>query len=263
MPNRPRNQLVQRRILPAVLVAGPIGLLAATTPFTAAQGRALNILLQQVLIGGSDDKLTITLVATGELSGALRTADGESKRLYIDLEGVVSAVAPVTPVGRGALRQIRVAQFSAQPVITRVVFDVGTVTSHRVEPGASPRELRITLESAAPRQAAPPPSPYLDWFNSIERHVGILLQATTQAIVTRDGGLPPLAGEWARVQRDIEAMVPPSAFAKAHTLLLQAARLARLEAERGETTPGAKSGADDDTNPRVVLARARAALLTK
>ena len=255
--------MVQRRILLAILLAVPTPVLAATAPFAAAQSRAVSALLQQVLIAGSDEQLTVTLVANGEISGELKKAGSGSDRLYIDLAGVASDIAPVTPVGRGALRQIRVGRFSAQPLVTRVVFDVGTITGYRVEPGSSTRELRITLESAAPRQTAPPSSPYLDWFNGVERRVAILLQATTQAIATRDGGLAPLASEWARVQRDIEAMVAPAAFVKAHMLLLEAVRLARIEAERGDTAPPSKPGADDDSNPRAVLARARAALQAK
>jgi hypothetical protein len=258
--------MVQRRLFPAVLLACRIGFLGGFASVAATQRPAANIVLQQVLLSESDDALTVTLVATGEIAGALKTTgSGESKRLYIDLDGVTSAVAPVTPVGHDALRQIRVALFSAHPLVTRVVLDVGTLAVHRLEPGATTRELRIVLESRTPRPAAPSAAPpYVDWFNAIERRVGILLQATSQARVTRDGGLPPLVSEWARVQREIESAAVPSAFAKSHALLLDAARLARLEAERPEAAPGAVStDPSDATNPRVILSRARAALPTK
>jgi hypothetical protein len=257
--------MLQRRILPAVLLAGPLGFVGGYAPVAAAPAQANHTVLQQVLLSESDDKLTVTLVATGDLSGVLKTTgEGESKRLYVDLEGVTSAVAPVTPVGRAALRQIRVALFNAQPLITRVVLDVGTIVAHRIEPGATTRELRIVLETTSPPPPAPPTAPYLDWFSAVERRAGILLQATSQAIASRDGGLAPLLSEWARVQREIESMAAPSAFAKAHGLMLQAVRLARLEAERGEPRlASAAADASDDANPRVVLVRARAALPTK
>ena len=256
------NGMVQRRIFPSVMLAA-IGLLATSASSALAQSRAPNT-LQQVLINESGDTLTVTLVATGTLIGVLKTAGDDSQRLYIDCEGVESAITPVTAVGRPALRRIRVGQFSAQPLITRVVFDVGTVASYRVEPGTSTRELRVILESGVPGEPAPQSTPYLDWFTAMERRVGILIQATSQAIVTRDGGLAPLLGEWTRAQREIESMTASGPLEKAHALLLQAARLGRLEAERGETLQaGAGANGSEDSDPRAVLARARVALPPK
>ena len=45
-------------------------------------------------------------------------------RLILDFAGVAPAVPAAIPVGRGAVERVRVASFSANPPVTRVVFDL-------------------------------------------------------------------------------------------------------------------------------------------
>jgi type IV pilus assembly protein PilQ len=105
-------------------------------------------------VGRNADGVTVTIKGNGRLSyGTLQEADRPPLRLVVDFPGVRPGVPPATP-GQGPLRRVRVALNNANPLVTRVVFDLDVKTAFNVRPSADGREMTVTLASQNGEQTA-------------------------------------------------------------------------------------------------------------
>ena len=97
--------------------------------------------------------LVVTFAGDGTLDpSSIHEAEQWPPRLVIDLPGVVASVPEETRVDVGPVEGIRVAAHSQEPLVTRVVFDLMTPTSYRIE---RPVEMTQTLTVIFPWPTAP------------------------------------------------------------------------------------------------------------
>jgi hypothetical protein len=104
---------------------------------------------------------TVILEADGELPEPVSDAIDGPPRVYIDLNGVTLG-GSIGPPGTDALvRRTRVALHSANPLVTRVVFDLTRRVPYRIDATARARgRLVVVLGTAASASiAAPNPTP--------------------------------------------------------------------------------------------------------
>jgi type IV pilus assembly protein PilQ len=118
----------------------------------AAAGAASR--LESVSVSSSGGRTRITIRGNGELAPAtIEEARDLPPRVLADFPGVAPAVPAVTPVNQGAVRRIRVAANSHDPLVTRVVVDLTRKTSYEVERNGSEVVLLIPEDAPAPAGA--------------------------------------------------------------------------------------------------------------
>jgi len=91
----------------------------------------------------------ITLQATGRL---VTTNVEESKegpaRLYVDLANVTSALPGVTPVGEGAVQNVRIGISDKSALLTRVAIEMSRRSAYRLEPSVDGQSLTMVIDDA-------------------------------------------------------------------------------------------------------------------
>ena len=92
----------------------------------------------------------ITLQATGRL---VTTNVEESKegpaRLYVDLANVTSALPGVTPVGQGAVQNVRIGISDKSAMLTRVAIEMSRRSAYHLEPSLDGQSLTMVIDDAA------------------------------------------------------------------------------------------------------------------
>lgn len=103
-----------------------------------------------VLTGISSDErdgdVIITLRGNGRLvASSVLIPEAAPPRLVLDFTGVTNQTPGRIDVGKGAVQRVRVARFSATPLVTRVVLDIGGTFLYRVRPGEDQQSLVVTI----------------------------------------------------------------------------------------------------------------------
>lgn len=207
-------------------------------------------------------ELIVSLRGTIPLDGSLRElSDRQPFRVFLDLPGVVPAVADVTPVGRGAVERIRVALHQSNPPVTRVVVDMAGRQPYRIERGSAGKaaELRIIIGPGHPAAARE----YIRWFRLVAARAARLLVARSMVQPTREGAAAePAPRDWNDLAADAARRTPPDAFHAAHHLLQTAVRLGAIAAgEHGADGQPGSAKLDRSTagsGAKLLLARASA-----
>jgi type IV pilus assembly protein PilQ len=92
----------------------------------------------------------ITLQATGRL---VTTNVEESKegpaRLYVDLANATSALPGVTPVGQGAVQNVRIGINDKSAMLTRVAIEMSRRSAYHLEPSLDGQSLTMVIDDAA------------------------------------------------------------------------------------------------------------------
>jgi type IV pilus secretin PilQ/predicted competence protein len=93
----------------------------------------------------------ITLQGTGRLvtTNVEESKDGPA-RLYIDLANVTSALPGLTPVGQGAVQNVRIGLSDKSPLVTRVAVELLRRSAYHLEPSADGQALTVIFDDAAP-----------------------------------------------------------------------------------------------------------------
>ncbi len=130
----------------------------APPPFPSHSASAISNISHELL----GDILTVRLAADGQLNYTSFTLDGP-RRLVFDFNGILNAVprAALTIEDFPGVARIRVAQFrSANPRITRIVFDLDDEVSHRTFDQKEGLEIAFAASEAsfAPARASIAPS---------------------------------------------------------------------------------------------------------
>lgn len=242
---------LSRFTLCAVLIPVFAGGWRGASEAAGAQEPAAPGALRRLTVAGGAERVVVEVTADRAIAGTLQALGSPPSRLFVDLQGVVPEIPDRTEVGLGAVQRVRVALNQSQPPVTRVVLDLQGTARYRLEQGATPREIRITVEPApgpraaagdaprppapgpraaaadAPRPAAdaPPAGPYPSWFADATRTLARLIDQTS-------GGGPTAAGdprddervvfEWSALQDLLTAVTPPPTLESAHALLLTA-----------------------------------------
>jgi hypothetical protein len=190
------------------------------------------VTLQRVEVGGTDERLVITLTADGPISGHLEEIPGSTTRLFVDLDGVRPRVDAVTPVNRGAVLRVRVGLHSAQPPVTRVVLDVSRLPASRIEPGDSDAQLRIVIGDVAVAADAPPAEELLQrdraWCLDISARLAALLDELKPS--TSQAEMLARSTAWEKLEREVDGRKLVTPLQPIHHTLLQSIRLARIAA---------------------------------
>ena len=112
------------------------------------------------------DGVRITLTGNGKLvPSSVAPVKNPPPRLVLDFANVRPSVPALLAVGEGPVKQIRVATFSQQPLVTRVVVDLTERVAHRVENDGDALVLLVGEAAAAAPGAIPastaaaPPKP--------------------------------------------------------------------------------------------------------
>ena len=214
--------------------------------------------LQRLTVGGTADRVVVALTSDRAIGGRLQTVGSPATRLFVDLPGIVPDVPDVTDVNLGAVRRVRVALNRARPPVTRVVLDLEETARYKLEQGATPHEIRITVEPDRPlpaplpdplrgthasrsyRGSAPPPqgapsaahrpidpetASYSAWFTDAVRTLALLIEQTTDARPSPAGDPRDderTVFEWSALQDYLTTGNPPPTLEAAHALLLTA-----------------------------------------
>jgi len=97
----------------------------------------------------------ITLQATGRL---VTTNVEESKegpaRLYVDLANATSALPGVTPVGQGAVQNVRIGISDKSAMLTRVAIEMSRRSTYHLEPSPDRQSLTMVIDDVAPSAQA-------------------------------------------------------------------------------------------------------------
>ena len=88
----------------------------------------------------------ITLQGIGRLvtTNVEESKDGPA-RLYIDLANVTSALPGLTPVGQGAVQNVRIGLSDKSPMVTRVAVELSRKSTYHLEPSADGQALTVHL----------------------------------------------------------------------------------------------------------------------
>jgi len=146
----------------------------------AASAAALSAQTTLRSIGASTvaDEAIVTIEASGTLPTPTVGALDGPPRIFLDFAGVRPATTGLLRTRDPRVRRVRVATFSANPLVTRVVIDLVAVLPHRVEmatgrvmvfigagapvlaasSGAATREPAAGVRPAAATTAEPPPA---------------------------------------------------------------------------------------------------------
>ena len=177
-------------------------------------------------MAGGAERVVVEITADRPIAGRLQALGSPAARLFVDLPGVVPEVPDLTEVHLGAVQRVRVALNQSQPPVTRVVLDLEGTARYRLEPGATPHEMRITVEPGpGPRAAAPRTEPHPAWFADATRTLTRLIEQTggegpTPAGDPRDD--ERVVFEWGALQDLLTTVTPPPTLESAHALLLTA-----------------------------------------
>jgi hypothetical protein len=210
--------------------------------FTAVALRAQQItVLRDLRIDGADQALVVTLTADGPISGRLQQITTGQPRLFVDLSGVRPQVDPVTVVNQGPVLRVRVGLHSAEPPATRVVLDVSSGATARLEHGDTDRQLRIVVSdrsSAGDRKRAEKVVPDTrlgaakvdqQWCSELADRLTAMLEKQTAPSTSQPAMLAALT-EWQDLERTVAAKQVAASLQSVHFALLQAIRLARIAA---------------------------------
>ena len=123
------------------------GLTVATIASGEPRGEpAVATILEWIETRIDPEGVTVILRGNGQLvAGAIREAEDLPPRLVFDLPNVESGVPSVTYVELGPLEKIRVAAYSREPLVTRVVFDLRRQGMYRVEPDVDEGGLTVVF----------------------------------------------------------------------------------------------------------------------
>ncbi len=132
---------------------------AASAPIVArsaaADAPAGTTVLRAMRTAKEKQGTSVILVGSGRLSPS-QVQQAGAQRVYLDLPGVVSDVAPVISVNQGPVQRVRVALNSRDPLVTRVVVDLSRPAAHSLETMGEGREVKLTFRDAGaePAQAS-------------------------------------------------------------------------------------------------------------
>ena len=231
------------------LLAG--GIPAVETPVAHAQGQANPNVLREVSFEGDQHHVVIRLVGEAPLAGELRELSTPPFRVFLDLVNVSPGVAPVTVVGKGGVRQVRVALNQANPPVTRVVLDLEKPSTYRLQKDATRNVLTITVGEPRDDVVA-----YTAWFDRTSGKLRRLLKQETQA--SRSTATAPLAATWKTLHVDSEAVHAPRPLQVAHDLLETSINLGLAAAERRRDGQAPADTAAAHASAAMLLDRAQA-----
>ncbi|MFQ5777216.1 MAG: type IV pilus secretin PilQ [Terriglobia bacterium] len=147
-PSSPDSVSAPGQVAPATLPA------AAEQPAESRQP-AEPVRVRRIIVREEDGQVAIDVKATGRLGYETLTLSNPT-RLVVDLpHSILISRRRQFPVDAPVIRGVRVAQFKAQPPITRLVVDLQAMVAYDILP--KPDGLRLTLRNApaAARQPAP------------------------------------------------------------------------------------------------------------
>lgn len=123
-------------------------LAAAPAPATATR-------LEAIRTANGARGIEVTLAGNGNLvASGMQLMRQTPPRLVLDFNGVASAVPPVTPVAKGVIERVRVAAFTTNPLVTRVVFDLAREVPYTVKPSGNEFKVIFSDGPASPGTAA-------------------------------------------------------------------------------------------------------------
>jgi type IV pilus assembly protein PilQ len=102
----------------------------------------------------SNGDVIVRLTGNGRLTASsVQIPDGAPPRLALDFTGVTSQTPPRIAVGKGLVQRVRVARFSATPLVTRVVLDLTGTFLYKVRPADDQQGLVVTIGNPQQRAA--------------------------------------------------------------------------------------------------------------
>ena len=108
------------------------------------------VLVQTVAVASESEPLTVNIQATGPLAFETRILSNPT-RLVIDLpQSILSTRQRSLTIGRDAVVGLRVAQFQANPPVTRVVVDLKELVEYNITPVRDGLKLTLGPAGAAP-----------------------------------------------------------------------------------------------------------------
>jgi len=92
----------------------------------------------------------ITLQATGRLvTTNVEESEEGPARLYVDLANVTSALPGVTPVGQGAVQNVRIGISDKSAMLTRVAIEMSRRSAYHLEPSVDGQSLTLLIDDVA------------------------------------------------------------------------------------------------------------------
>ncbi len=168
---RPRTPLLAAGLWTLAAVV-PMGLAAATGPMPVRTARLLvqdgpfaqaalhddgtgaagaqeagrATALTEITVAEEQGDVLVRLAGNGRLTASsVQVPDGAPPRLALDFTGVEMKTPPRIVVDKGLVRRVRVARFSATPLVTRVVLDLRGTFLYKVRPADDQRGLVVTI----------------------------------------------------------------------------------------------------------------------
>jgi type IV pilus assembly protein PilQ len=137
--------------------------------------------IKNLQVARRGDATAITLQGIGRLvtTNVEESKDGPA-RLYIDLANVTSALPGLTPIGQGAVQNVRIGLSDKSPLVTRVAVELLRKSTYHLEPSADGQTLTLLFDDAAPASAqskavallTQPPAP-----RAQQQLIGVMAQA--------------------------------------------------------------------------------------
>ena len=203
--------------------------------------------LQQVSIEGSDNDVTVRLIADQALYGEIHEITVEPFRLFVDFTNIVPKVSAVTPVEKAGVRQVRVALNQIDPPVTRVVLDLTQQHAYQIEHHLENLEYRIVVRSSdagtkpelgdikkgaqsEPLASLTPAllSDYMVWFTRATEEFDRLLSLEPEQVEMKNESPESIQANWKRLQAEHGLVMPPSSLQVAHNTLRAAIQLGHL-----------------------------------
>jgi type IV pilus assembly protein PilQ len=101
-----------------------------------------------------DGDVIVRLTGNGRLTASsVQIPDGAPPRLALDFTGVTSKTPPRIAVNKGLVQRVRIARFSATPLVTRVVLDLTGTFLYKVRPADDQQGLVVTIGNPQQRAA--------------------------------------------------------------------------------------------------------------
>lgn len=112
----------------------------------AAQEAGRATALTAITIDEDQGDVLVRLAGDGRLTASsVQVPDGAPPRLALDFTGVNMKTPSRIAVDKGMVRRVRVARFSATPLVTRVVLDLRGTFLYKVRPADDQRGLVVTI----------------------------------------------------------------------------------------------------------------------